>query len=83
LKIDHPSFFHSLCSTHADVGFPPDSEPFSLSGSAGNAFVLLGEPGVFLNNDTPQNNKPVPSSIADIRKNSPYTSDTEPQPETK
>ena len=73
MKIDHPSFFHSFCSTRDDGGFLPDSEPSFLSGSAGTASVLPGELGVSLNDGTPQNNKLVPSSIVDIRRNSSHT----------
>jgi hypothetical protein len=83
LKTDHPSFFHSLCSTRADGGFLPDGEPSSLSGSAGTVSALPGELDLFLNDGTPQNNKPGLSSIVDIRRNSPYTSRNKPQPEAK
>jgi hypothetical protein len=81
--MDHPSFFHSLCSIRADGGFLPDGEPSSLSGSAGTVSALPGELDLFLNDGTPQNNKLVPSSIADRRRNSPYTSGNKPQPEAK
>jgi len=81
--MDHPSFFHSSCSTRAGAGFPPDNEPSSLSGSAGTVSALLGELVLFLNDGTPQNNKPVPSSIDDIRRNSHRTSGNSPPPKTK
>ena len=71
--MDHPSFFHSVGSTRADDGFRPAGEPSSLSGSAGTASVLPGEPGVSLNDGTPQNNKLVPSSTVDTRRNSSHT----------
>ncbi len=81
--MDHPSFFHSVCSTRADGGFRLAGEPSSLSGSAGNVFALPGELGASLNDGTPQNNKPAPSSIADIRRTSPHTSGNKPRPKTK
>jgi hypothetical protein len=81
--MDHPSFFHSFCSTRGDGGFLPGGEPSSLSGSAGTVSALPGELDLFLNDGTPRNNKLVPSSIADTRRNSPYTSRNKPQPETK
>ena len=81
--MDHPSFFHSVCSTRGAGGFLPDGEPSSLSRSVGNASVLPGELGSFPNDGTPRNNKPAPSSIADIRRNSPYTSGNTPLPKTK
>jgi hypothetical protein len=71
--MDHPSFFHSFCSTRADDGFRPADVPSSLSGSAGIASALPGEPGVSLNGDTPPNNKPALSSTADTRRNSSRT----------
>jgi len=77
--MDHPSFFHSFCSTRGDGGFLPDSAPSSLSGSAGTVSVLPGESGVSLNGGTLQNNKPALSSTADIRKNLPYTNDSKPR----
>jgi len=83
LKIDQPSFFHSSCSTRGGDGFLPGSVPSSLSGSAGTVSALPGELDLSLNDDTPQNNKPALSSIADIRRNSPYTTGNKPQPKTK
>jgi len=81
--MDHPSFFHSLCSSRGDGGSPPAGEPSSLSRFAGNVVGLPGELGVFLNAGTPQNNKPALSSIADIHRNSPRNSGNTPQPKTK
>jgi len=83
LKTDHPSFFHSSYLIRDDGGFLPGGEPSSLSESAGTVFVLPGELVLFLNDGTPQNNKPGLSSIVDIRKNSPYTSRNKLQPEAK
>jgi hypothetical protein len=83
LKIDHPSFFHPLCSPHADDGFLPDGEPSSLSKSVGNASVLPGELGAFLNDDMPPNNRSGLSSTADRHKTSPYTNDSTPLSKTK
>jgi len=83
LKKDHPSFFHSFCSIRGDGGSPLADELSSLSRSAGTVFVLPGELVLFLNDGTPQNNKPGLSSIVDIRRNSPYTSRNKPQPEAK
>ena len=81
--MDHPSFFHSLCSNRGGGDSLTGDEPSSLSGFAGNVFVLPCEPGAFLNVDTPQNNRPAFSSIADIRKNSPHTNGNKPRPKTK
>jgi hypothetical protein len=81
--MDHPSFFHSLCSTRDDGGFLPAGEPSSLAGSAGTVSALPGELDLSLNDGTPRNNKLGPSSIVDIRRNSPYTSGNKPQPEAK
>jgi hypothetical protein len=81
--MDHPSFFHSLCSIRGDGGFLPGGEPSSLSESAGTVFVLLGELVLFLNTHTPHNNKPGLSSIVDRRRNLPHTSRNKPQPEAK
>jgi hypothetical protein len=83
LKRDHPSFFLSFCSTHGDGGFLPDGAPSSLSGSAGTVSALPGEPDVSLSGGTPQNNKLVPSSTADIHRNSSHTNGNKPQPKTK
>jgi hypothetical protein len=80
LKIDHPSFFHSFHLIRADGGFLPGGEPSSLSESAGNASAPLAELGPYLNAGTPHHNKLALSSIADIRRNSPDTSDSKPQP---
>jgi len=71
--MDHPSFFHSFCSTRDDGGFLPDSEPSSLSGSAGTVFALPGELDLFLNGGTLPNNKPGLSSTVDTRRNSSRT----------
>jgi hypothetical protein len=57
--------------------------PSSLSGFVGNVFALPGELDLFLNDGTPQNNKLVPSSIADRHRNLPHTSRNKPQPEAK
>jgi hypothetical protein len=76
--MDHPSFFHSVCSPRDDGGFLPDGEPSCLSEFAGNAFVLPGGLVFSLNGGIPRNNTIVPSSIADIRKNPPYTSGNTP-----
>jgi len=81
--MDHPSFFHSFCSTHGGDGFLPVGEPSSLSRSAGNVSVLHGEPGVFLNGGTPQNNKLVPSSTVDISTTPFRTTGSTPLPKTK
>jgi hypothetical protein len=67
----------------ADGGSPLAGELSSLSRSAGNVFALPGELDLFLNDDTPQNNKPALSGIADLRRNSPYTSDSKPRPKAK
>jgi len=83
LKIDHPSFFHSFCSTRDGGDSPLAGELSSLSAFAGNVFVLPGELGPFLNGGTPQNNRPALSSIADIPRNSPHTSGNTPQPKAK
>jgi len=77
LKIDHPSFFHSVYSTRDDGGSLPDSVPSSLSRSAGTVSVLPGEPGVSPNDGTPQNNKLVPSSTVGIHRNSSHTKGNE------
>jgi hypothetical protein len=81
--MDHPSFFHSVCSTRGGDGSPLADEPSSLLGSAGNVFALPGELGLSLNDGTPRNNKLAPSSIADICRISPDTSGSKPQPEAK
>jgi len=81
--MDHPSFFHSFCSTRGDGGSPLADGLSSLSGSVGTVFALSGELVLFSNDGTPQNNKPALSSIVDIRRNSPYTSDNRPQPGAK
>ncbi|RPJ11819.1 MAG: hypothetical protein EHM36_00730 [Deltaproteobacteria bacterium] len=83
MKIDHPSFFHSLCSTRDDGGSPPAGEPSFLSEFVGNVFALLCDFGPFLNDGTPQNNRPVPSSIADRCRNSSHTSDKTLPPKAK
>ena len=83
MKIDHPSFFHSLCSTRDDGGFLPDGEPSSLSRSVGTVFVLPGELGSFLSDGTPQNNKPGPSSTVGIHRNSSRTNGNKLRPKTK
>jgi len=80
--MDHPSFFHSFCSTRDDGGSLPDSEPSSLSGSSGIASALPGEPAVSLNGDTPQSNKLVPSSTVGIHRNSSHTNGNKPRPKT-
>jgi hypothetical protein len=71
--MDHPSFFHSFCSTRDAGGSPLADGPSSLSGSAGNAFVLPDEVAPFLNDGTPQNNKPGLSSTVDIQRNLSHT----------
>ena len=81
--MDHPSFFHSFCSTRADDGFLPDGEPSSLSGSAGTFSALSGGLVLSLNDGTPPNNRPGLSSIADRHRTSPYTNGNKPQPKTK
>jgi hypothetical protein len=81
--MDHPSFFHSLCSTRDDGGSLPDGEPSSLSKSLGNASVLPGELDAFLNGDMPPNNRPGLSSTADKHRISPYTNDSTPRSKTK
>jgi len=81
--MDHPSFFHSFCSTRDDGGSPLADELSSLSGSPGTVSPLPGESGVSLNDDTPQNNKPALSSTADIHGNPPHTSGNTPQPKAK
>jgi len=83
LKMDHPSFFHSFCSTRDAGGFLPDDGPSFLSGSVGTVSVLPGELGLSLNGDTPQNNKPDLSSTADIHRNSPRTNGSKLRPKTK
>jgi hypothetical protein len=83
LKIDHPSFFHSVCSTRGAGGFLPDGEPSSLSRSVGNASVLPGELGAFLKDGTPRNNRPALSSIADISRTPFRTTGSTPLPKTK
>jgi hypothetical protein len=57
--------------------------PSSLSGFAGNVFALPGELCVFLSSGIPHDKKPVPSSIADIRRTSHHTSGNTPPPKTK
>ena len=81
--MDHPSFLHSFCSIRGGGGFLPDGELSSLSGSAGTVSGLPGELVFSLNDGTPRNNKLVPSSIADIHRNSPYTDGNIPQPKAK
>jgi hypothetical protein len=83
LKIDHPSFFHSVCSTRDDGGFLPVDEPSSLSGSVGTAFALPGELGVSLNGGTPRNNKLVLSSTVGRRRIAFRNSDNKPHAKTK
>jgi len=81
--MDQPSFFHASHSTRGGDGFLLGGVPSSLSGSAGTVSALPGELDLSLNDDTPQNNKPALSSIADIRRTSPYTSGNKPPPKTK
>ena len=81
--MDHPSFFHSFCSTRDAGGSQPDSEPSSLWGSAGNAFALPGELCASLNGDTPLNNRPGLSSTVGIHRNSSHTNGNKPRPKTK
>ena len=83
MKMDHPSFFHSVCSTRDDGGFLPVDEPSSLSGSAGTAFALPGELGVSLNGGTPRNNKLVLSSTVGRRRIAFRNSDNKPHAKTK
>jgi hypothetical protein len=83
LKIDHPSFFHSFCSTRADGGSLPDSVPSSLSESAGTAFVPPGEPDLFLNGGIPLYNKLVPSSTVGRRRIAFRNSGNTPHAKTK
>ena len=81
--MDHPSFFHSFCSTRDAGGSLPDSEPSSLSGSAGTVSALPGELCTSLNGDTAQNNKPGLSSTVGIHRNSSHTNGNKPRPKTK
>jgi hypothetical protein len=81
--MNHPSFFHSFCSTRGGGGSPLAGEPSSLSAFAGNVFALPGELGLFLNDDTPQNNRPALSNIADIHRTFCHTSGNTPQPKAK
>ncbi|RPJ11375.1 MAG: hypothetical protein EHM36_01545 [Deltaproteobacteria bacterium] len=83
MKIDHPSFFHSVCSTRGGGGSPLAGGPSSLLGSAGNVFAILCELGPFLNDGTPRNNRLALSSIADIRRNSPHTNGNTLPPKAK
>jgi hypothetical protein len=83
LKIDHPSFFHSFCSTRGGGGSPLAGELSSLSAFAGNVFALPCEFGPSLNGGTPRNNRLALSSIADIRRNSPHTSGNTLPPKAK
>ena len=83
MKIDHPSFFHSLCSNRGDGGSPLAGEPSSLLGFAGNVVELPGELGVFLNAGIPRSNRPALSSIADRHRNSSHTNGKTPRPKTK
>jgi hypothetical protein len=81
--MDHPSFFHSFCSTRDAGGSLPESEPSFLLGFVGTASVLPGEPGVSLNGGTLQNNKPGLSSIVGIHRNASHTNGNKPRPKTK
>jgi len=81
--MDHPSFFHSFCSTRGGDGSPLADEPSFLFGFVDNVFALPGEPGVSPNGGTPQSNKPVPSSMVDICRNSPHTNGNKLQPGAK
>jgi hypothetical protein len=81
--MDQPSFFHSFDLIRADGGSPLAGEPSSLSGSAGNVFVLPGDLYGFLKYRTPHNSRPAPSSIADTRRTLNHTTDNKPQPTTK
>jgi hypothetical protein len=71
--MDHPSFFHSFCSTRDAGGSLPDSEPSSLSGSAGTVSALPGELDLSLSDGTARNNKPGLSNTVDTRRNSSHT----------
>ena len=77
LKMGHPSFFHCLDLTRGDDGSLHGDERSSLSEFVGTVFALPGEPGLFLNVGTPQNNRSGPSSNADICRNLSHTNDTE------
>jgi hypothetical protein len=81
--MDHPSFFHSFCSTRDAGGSLPDSEPSSLSGSAGNVSALPGELDLSLSDGTARNNKLGPSSTVGIHRNSSHTNGNKPRPKTK
>jgi len=83
LKRDHPSFFHSSCSTRDGGGSPLGGEPSSLSESAGNASAPPGELSAFLIYGIPHNNKPAPSNIADIHRTFCHTNDNPPQLKAK
>jgi len=83
LKIDHPSFFHSFCSTRGGGGSPLAGELSSLSAFAGNVFALACELGPFLNAGTPHHNKLAPSSIADIHRTFCHTSGNTLPPKAK
>jgi len=83
LKIDHPSFFHSFCSTRDGAGFLPDGAPSSLSGSAGTVSALPGELDLFLNGGIPLYNKLVPSSTVGRRRIAFRNSGNRPHAKTK
>ena len=77
--MDHPSFFHSLCSIRADGGSLPNSVPSFLLGSVGTASALPGEPGLSLNDGIARNNRPGPSSTVGIHRNSSHTNGNKPR----
>ena len=81
--MDHPSFFHSFCSTRGGDGSPLADEPSFLFGFVDNVFALPGEPGVSLNDCTPRNNRLALSSIADISRTPFRTTGSTPLPKTK
>jgi hypothetical protein len=81
--MDHPSFFHSFCSTHGGGGSPLADGLSCLSESDGTVFALPDELGPFLNDGTPLDNRPDPSNIVDIHRTFCHTSGNKPQPGAK
>jgi len=67
--------------TTAVLSLPVSLLPFR--GSAGNVSALPDEIDLFLNDGTPQNNRPALSSIADRCRNSPHTSGNTLPPKAK
>jgi len=83
LKIDHPCFFHSFCSTRGGGDSLLADGPSSPSDSAGTFSGLPDELCASLTSGISHYNKLGPSSIADISRTPFRTTGSTPLPKTK